>query len=120
MNKVEVVQSLFDFSEHIRYVAIYDGHELEYQQRRANLSGASSSDTDKYEELLVNPTLLKLASQRGNIDCGGLRHLVVGYGNFNQLVFPTGDGHLSVCVELKADLDVLPETIIKHFKDVSS
>jgi hypothetical protein len=70
-------------------------------QRRPQLSAASSDDSDWYEETLVNPTLLTLTTQRGNIDCGGLRYVLVGYGNFTQLVLPTGGtGHLSIAFEL--------------------
>ncbi len=47
----------------------------------------------------MNPTLLKCATQRGNLDCGGLRGLVVAYGNFLQPVTPIRGGHLSVCFE---------------------
>ena len=32
----------------------------------------SSEETDKYEKLLVNPTVLKLLEARGKMDCGGL------------------------------------------------
>ena len=67
--------------------------------QRADLAGASSSESDRYEELLVNPTLLTLARQRGEIDCGGLDYVVVAYGSFFQLVLPLADGHLSVAVE---------------------
>jgi hypothetical protein len=43
---------------------------------------------------------LKLAGQRGDIDCGGLRYLVVAYGHFWQVVIPAGPvGHVSVAVE---------------------
>jgi hypothetical protein len=49
---------------------------------------------------LVNPTLLTLARQRGNVDCGGARFVLVGYGNFQQLVVDLPDGHASVCFEL--------------------
>jgi hypothetical protein len=38
-----------------------------------------------------------------NLDCGGLRHVIVGYGNFNQVILETHEGHLSVCVELDRD-----------------
>ena len=55
------------------------------------------------EELLVNPTLLTLARRRGELECGGVRHVIVGYGNFDQVVIPTGSGHVSVCVERDAD-----------------
>lgn len=70
---------------------------------RPDLQDASSSDSDRYEELLVNPTLLTLATQRGNIDCGGLRYLIVGYGHFHQLVVPGTTGHLSVAFELDSN-----------------
>ena len=53
--------------------------------------------------LLVNPTLLKLAAQRGNIDCGGLEYAMVRYGSFFQFVLPTARGHVSVCIEKDAD-----------------
>jgi hypothetical protein len=70
-------------------------------------SGTAASDvgSDFFEELLVNPALLTLARQRGELDCGGLRHLIVGYGNFNQIVVPAPSGHVSVCVERDADAD---------------
>ena len=54
-------------------------------RERSGLIDASSGESDRYEELLVNPTLLTLAAQRGDIDCGGLRYLVVAYRNFWQL-----------------------------------
>jgi hypothetical protein len=64
--------------------------------QRPGLENASASESDKYEELIVNPTLLKCATQRGNIDCGGLRGLVVAYGSFLELMIPISGGHLSV------------------------
>jgi hypothetical protein len=79
-------------------VALGRGQDVELRER-PGLSDASSSDSDRYEELLVNPTLLTLARQRGEIDCGGLDYLVVAYGNFFQLVMPVPGGHVSVAVE---------------------
>jgi hypothetical protein len=52
----ELVAQLFAASEAVRYVAIKRGDELIMRQR-PNLLGASSSESDKYEERLVNPTL---------------------------------------------------------------
>ena len=72
--------------------------------------------SDRYEELLVNPALLKLASQRGNIDCGGLDYLLVRYGNFFQFVLPESWGHVSVCIE--ADADVGPIQIGIQIKNL--
>lgn len=97
-----VVQAFFDLSPAIRYVALARGQEI-VMRERPGLSGASSSDSDRYEELLVNPTLVTLARRRGEIDCGGLRFLIVGYGNFHQLVIPTREGHATIAFELDAD-----------------
>ena len=48
-------------------------------------------------------SLLTLARQRGDIDCGALRYLVVRYGNFSQLVVPVEGGHVSVAFEPHSD-----------------
>jgi len=98
---------VFAISPDIRYVAVAHGQQVQMRSR-PDLQDASSSDSDRYEELLVNPTLLTLATQRGNIDCGGLRYLIVGYGHFHQLVVPGARGHLSIAFELGASpLDYL-------------
>ena len=97
-----MIESIFELSDSIRYVAVYKNGQLE-SKSKSNTSGASSSESDRYEELLVNPTLIKLASQRGNIDCGGLDYIIVRYGNFFQFVLPKTWGHVSVCVEANAD-----------------
>jgi hypothetical protein len=93
---------IFSISTDIRYVAIYRDGQLSTQSKTGTL-GASGEDSDKYEELLVNPTLLKLASQRGKIDCGGFNYLIVRYGNFFQFVLPMDWGHVSVCFEPTSD-----------------
>lgn len=97
-----MIDEIFALSEAIRYVAIYRDGRLESQQKQ-HVAGASSSESDRYEELLVNPTLLKLASQRGDIDCGGLEYILVRYGNFFQFVVPRAWGHVSVCIDADAD-----------------
>ncbi|HKE70635.1 MAG TPA: hypothetical protein VKB55_15345 [Nocardioidaceae bacterium] len=98
MNADEILSSAFALGDHIRYVAVADGPDVLLQER-SGLSDASSSDSDRYEELLVNPTLLLLTRQRGEIDCGGLRYVIVRYGNFAQVVVPNPDGgHVSVAV----------------------
>ena len=98
----DLADRLFDLSNEIRYVAVEAAGQVETRSR-PGLENASSSESDRYEELLVNPTLLTLARRRGEIDCGGLRYLIVGYGNFHQMVIPTDDGHVSVALELGAD-----------------
>lgn len=99
-----VRDAIFGLGSFIRYVAFGDGQRVETAQRDG-IADASDVGTDFFEELLVNPALLTLARQRGELDCGGLRHLIVGYGNFNQIVLPAPSGHVSVCVERDADAD---------------
>lgn len=105
-----IIDRCLAVSPDVRYVAVYrDG--LLRSRERPGLTGASASESDKYEEILVNPAVLTLARQRGNIDCGGLRYFVIRYGNFFQCVFPVEGGHVAVAFEPVADvfqfLDVL-------------
>jgi hypothetical protein len=93
----DIIRDVFALSPDVRYVAIYLNGRLEMASRAA--ANASSEESDRYEELIVNPTLLTLARQRGEIDCGGLAFLLVRYGHFYQLILPVGSGHVSVSIE---------------------
>ena len=99
---MSTIDQIFAVSPAVRYVALYRGGALESRQR-GDVSGASASESDRYEELFVNPALLTLVRQRGNLDCGGAFFVVVRYGNFFQLVIDLPDGHASVCFELTAN-----------------
>ena len=110
-----LAESLLGLAPEVRYVAVYDSGRLELRQRDG-LSGASETESDRYEELLVNPTVLKLTSQRGNIDCGGLEFVLVRYGNFFQLVVPTESGHVSVALEPPLDV-VLVERVERAIRE---
>jgi hypothetical protein len=114
-DKNQIIDDLFNFSADVRYVAVYKDNELVFKQRQ-HISDSSLSDTDKYEELLVNQTLLTIARQRGNIDCGGLRFLIVGYGNFYQLVKEVHNGHISICLDKNVDLTNMPAKIFEFLK----
>lgn len=107
-----LIAELFAVAEAVRYVAVYRDGELTAESRSGRV-GASGAESDRYEELIVNPTLLKLTGQRGDIDCGGLRWVVIRYGNFHQLVVPQPWGHVSVCLEPDADVASLAEAIEK-------
>jgi hypothetical protein len=48
--------------------------------KRPDIGKPTASESDHYEELLVNPAILTLAHKRGNIDCGGLEYVVVATG----------------------------------------
>ncbi len=96
------IDDIMSISEDVRYVAIYENGILETKSRADNLD-ASDDESDKYEELLVNPTILKIAQQRGDIDCGGLEYVLIKYGNFYQLIRSIARGHVSICIHEKSD-----------------
>src|SRR5512134_1623931 len=90
----------------VRYAALAHGPDITIRLRPGLREGdgvTSSGETDRYEELLVNPAILLLTTRRGEIDCGGLDHIIVGYANFHQLIMPIENGHLSVAIERNAD-----------------
>ena len=96
------MRRLFALGREVRYVAVYRKGRLQMRQR-PELAHASAAESDRYEDLIVNPTLLKLVVQRGEIDCGGVKFVVIRYGNFFQTVFPVADGHVSVGLEPTAN-----------------
>jgi hypothetical protein len=110
-DKETLINDAFEISVDIRYIAVYDNENLVIKQR-GNINNASSGESDKYEELLVNPTLIKLASQRGNIDCGGLEYFIIRYGNFFVLLFPCRNGHVNIGIEPEKN----PFTFIEPIK----
>ena len=101
-----IAKALFDSLADVRYVATYIDGALELNQR-SGIANASASESDKYEELIVNPTLLKLIAQRGNIDCGGMEYVLIRYGSFFEFVQPVPGGHVSVGIEAHANLTTL-------------
>jgi hypothetical protein len=101
----------------IRYVAVGRGQDIAMQQR-FGVDVAYSDVSNRSGELLVNPTLLILATQRGDLDCGGLRHLIIGYGYFNAYVLPIPGGHVCVSFEVDSDpvasSDAIRQAIERH------
>ena len=93
-----LLNAILSVAPAIRYVAILREGKLESFQR-PGLTDASAGESDRYEELFVNPTILTAAAQRGNLDCGGLRYVLIRYGNFFQVIVPTVWGHASICFE---------------------
>lgn len=112
------IKNLFAASPEIRYAATYlDG--VHSSAQRTELVGSSSSESDKYEELIVNPTLLKLVTQRGNIDCGGANWVIIRYGNFYELVIPVPSGHVSVGIELTGNPMLISEIVLNVIQQTS-
>lgn len=105
---------LFRVEPKIRYVAInQEGKIVEMEQSPSHPS-YNSSETDRMEELLVNPIVLDLAARRGNIDMDGIRYAIIRYGTQYQLLMPYDEGHLSIGVELQDDPVEIASKIIAH------
>jgi hypothetical protein len=109
----ELSDALFALSPQVRYVSLLRGKELRLRER-PGLAGASASETDRYEELLVNPTVLTLLRRRGELDCGGLDHVWIRYGNFWTGLFPIPDGHVNVGLEP----DAVPSEFVARIRAV--
>ena len=90
----------------IGYVSLCSGQEVLLRTAPGMVS-TTTEETNFYEELLVNPTILKLASQRANLDCEGLRFIGIGYGKFVQLIMLMKDGHVSMGISRKVNIGEL-------------
>jgi hypothetical protein len=105
----------------IGYVALGSGPEV-LMRAAPGLVTTTTERSNFFEELLVNPTLLKLAGQRGRLDCGGLDHIAVGYGDFTEVILSMADGHVSLGVGRKAAVrDVAKrahEVLARHGRSV--
>jgi len=103
---MQLIDRVMTLGAAVRYAALAHGADITTRLRPDLREGdgvTSSGESDRYEELLGNPAILLLTTRRGEIDCGGLDHIIVGYGNFHQLIVPIEDGHLSVAIERNAE-----------------
>ncbi|MBM9501623.1 hypothetical protein JWG44_15320 [Leptospira sp. 201903071] len=116
INPEDIIQFTFSQGAEVRYVAIrWNG--IITKKQRSGVENSSSSDSDYYEEQIVNPALLLLAKQRGDIDCGGLDHIIVSYGNFFQIVAHLANGHISICIEKHAFPEEFAKRTFPAFKE---
>lgn len=97
-----IIDEILNGYSDVRYVAIRWMDAITKKQRQS-LADSSSSDSDFYEEHMINPAILLLATQRGKIDCGGLDFVIIAYGNFFQLIKPLVAGHISICIQKTSD-----------------
>jgi hypothetical protein len=88
----------------VGYVAIGRGQDV-LMRRHPKLVTGTTEESNFYEELILNPSLLKLAGQRGDLDCGGLRFIAIGYGEFIEMIMRMKDGHISLGVSSKTQVD---------------
>ena len=104
MAEEKIASRLFELDPDIRYVAVNQRGRIVEMEQNPKLPSNNPHDTDRMEELLVNPTVLELAKRRGDLDLDGIRFVVIRYGPQYQLLFPYREGHISVGVELKANV----------------
>lgn len=94
---------LFRMEPKIRYVAVNQKGRIVEMEQSPSHPTYNPHESDRMEELIVNPIVLELAARRGNLDMDGIRYLVIRYGTQYQLLMPYGERHLSICVELQDD-----------------
>ena len=116
MNPSSIANQLFEISPDIRYVAVNQDHRIVEMAQNPKWPTRNPTDTDRMEELIVNPLILEATRRRGEIDLSGVRFVVVRYGPLYELVFPYGNGHLSVGVEPGADVIRIAEEVEAHVR----
>ena len=94
-----IAATLFALDPHIRYVAVTLDDRIVEMEQSPNWPSANTSESDRMEELLVNPTVLDLVRRRGQIDLDGVQFVLIRYGALFQLVLPYRGGHVSVGIE---------------------
>ena len=94
---------LFRMEPKIRYVAVNQKGKIVEMEQSSSHPSYNPNETDRMEELIVNPIVLELVARRGNLDMDGIRCVVIRYGTQYQLLIPYGEGHLSIGVELQDD-----------------
>jgi hypothetical protein len=97
--------ALFILDPLIRYVAVNQRGAIVEMTQRADWPSSNPEETDRMEELLLNPLLLEATRRRGELDLGGVRYVIVRYGSQYQAIFPFESGHVSVGIEPGSDVD---------------
>jgi hypothetical protein len=109
-------ERLFKLEPKIRYIAVNQNGEIMEMEQSAQHPTYNPHETDRMEELIVNPTVLEITKRRGNIDMNGIRYVVIRYGTQYQLLMPYEEGHLSIGVELVDDPVEIAHKVAAHLK----
>jgi len=104
---------LFELDPNIRYVAVNQNERIVEMEQNPKRPSLNPTETDRMEELIVNPTILELTRRRGNLDMNGMRYVIIRYGSMYELIFPFREGHLSIGVELNANPTVVAQSVAK-------
>jgi hypothetical protein len=95
---------LFAADPYVRYVAVNQAGRITEMEQRAEWSSLNPTESDRMEELIVNPIVLEAVTRRGNLDLNGVRSVIIRYGLLDEIVLPFGAGHVSVGVQQGGDL----------------
>ena len=112
MTWAKISPEVFDLDPGIRYLAAnQDGEIVEMAQR---LPSHNPVETDRMEELLLNPTILEMTKRRGDLDLDGIRNIIIQYGLQYQAIFNYRNGHVSVGIESNSDAIGVVKKIFEH------
>jgi len=117
--KDTLAAGLFPLDPEIRYVAVNQRGAIVEMEQRAEWPSHNPPETDRMEELLVNPLVLEATKRRGDLDLGGVRYVIIRYGKQYQAIFPFGDGHVSVGVESGADVDAIARNVAEFLSSAA-
>ena len=106
-----IAKDLLALDPKIRYVAVNRNGAIAEMLQGEEHPSFNPPETDRMEELLVNPVALELFSRRGNLDLDGLHFLIVRYGLQFQVILPCAGGHVSVGVEADGDPVAIAECV---------
>jgi hypothetical protein len=105
---------IFELDPSIRYVAVNQKGRIVEMEQSPKWPSYNPAETDRMEELIVNPAILELAKRRGDLDLDGIRYVVIRYGLQYQLLFPYRDGHISIGIESKANITDIVHKLARH------
>ena len=108
----KVSELLFPLDPSIRYVAVNRGGRIVEMQQNSRFPIVSPAETDRLEEIIVNPTILDIARRRGELDLGGVQFVIIRYEAIYGLLLPYREGHVSVGIEPGADIQAIAEKCI--------
>ena len=110
----KIAAQLFAMEPKIRYVAVNQSGKIVEMEQSPQHPTYNPHETDRIEELIVNPVVLEITSRRGNLDMNGVRYVVIRYGTQYQLIMPYKNGHVSIGVELKDDPYEIATSVAEH------
>ena len=111
---MSISAQLFELEPKIRYVAVNQNGKIVEMEQSGQHPTYNPQETDRIEELIVNPIVLEITARRGNIDMNGIRYVVIRYGTQYQLLLPYKEGHISIGVELEDDPTGIARKVAEH------